>query len=453
MAAALSLLVDDLANSSTPLKWNTPVSELIREDFVLPDEYATTHVTLEDILSHRTGMPRHDLSYGGRISTPRDVVRNLRNLPMTAEIRTTWQYCNMMYVTAGYVVDTLTGMWLGDVLRDRIWKPLSMSSTFFSLNDAKDAVATKNETLALGYYWKNSTQQYIPEEWGDEKSSEGAGGVISSVLDYTKWLRTMIDKAPPISAEGHAALRAARSIVSPIEALPLPNTGPTSYALGWMVGTYRGKTLMYHGGSEIGFGALMLYMPWESWGLSMMGNTLSTSNLAQQILLYALMDNLLDTPLEERIDWKGIYDNMTAKQEKDQKNARRNLYPDAPKKPIPQILSLEEYTGSYFSSGYGAFNVTLAEPDKEMPYQNLPEKVLRVDKSDRALPFVVDFEHVSGEYLVAYGSLLKTDDSTQLMVATKAEFQLNQAGKVARMGIAIEPLMGEEMIWFQKDGE
>lgn len=46
-AAASSLLVDD--DEKYPhIKWTTPLSELIRDDFVLQDEYATLHVTLED---------------------------------------------------------------------------------------------------------------------------------------------------------------------------------------------------------------------------------------------------------------------------------------------------------------------------------------------------------------------------------------------------------------------
>jgi CubicO group peptidase (beta-lactamase class C family) len=121
VASAMSLLIDD--NTKYPdLKWTTPISTLIRDDFVLQDEYATAHVTIEDTLSHRTGMPGHDFSYGGMNQKPRDVVRSLRYLPMTAELRTSFQYCNMMYIVASYVTEMLEGIDLGDFLKDRIWK-------------------------------------------------------------------------------------------------------------------------------------------------------------------------------------------------------------------------------------------------------------------------------------------------------------------------------------------
>lgn len=101
--------------------WSTPISSIIRDDFVLQDEWATCHLTLEDAATHRTGMPRHDRAsireINGRKATPRDVVRNMRNLPLTVEPRTRFVYCNAMYVVLSHIIETVTGKGLGDVLR------------------------------------------------------------------------------------------------------------------------------------------------------------------------------------------------------------------------------------------------------------------------------------------------------------------------------------------------
>jgi len=59
IAAAISLLVDD--ENFPEVKWTTPVSELLRDDFVLSDSRYTEQVTIEDMLSHRTGMPEYVL--------------------------------------------------------------------------------------------------------------------------------------------------------------------------------------------------------------------------------------------------------------------------------------------------------------------------------------------------------------------------------------------------------
>ncbi|KAK1593776.1 beta-lactamase/transpeptidase-like protein, partial [Colletotrichum navitas] len=93
-AAGLSLLIDNAtANSSvySGLTWKTPVSSILRDDFVLSDEWATAHITLEDALSHRTGYPRHDLASA---ETTRETIRLLRHLPMAAEPRTKFLYSN-----------------------------------------------------------------------------------------------------------------------------------------------------------------------------------------------------------------------------------------------------------------------------------------------------------------------------------------------------------------------
>jgi len=131
-AAAMSLLVDDNANYSN-VQWETPIIKLIPEDFMLSDEWATNHITIEDALSHRSGLPRHDYSYGGNYEgkTPslQAAVRAIRYLPLTAQPRTKFQYCNIMYGVASHIIQTLTGKWLGDVLRERIWEPLGMKAT------------------------------------------------------------------------------------------------------------------------------------------------------------------------------------------------------------------------------------------------------------------------------------------------------------------------------------
>ena len=57
VAASISLLVDD--DSHSEVQWSTPVSQLLRDDFVLSDSRSTEMVTIEDILSHRSGLPEY----------------------------------------------------------------------------------------------------------------------------------------------------------------------------------------------------------------------------------------------------------------------------------------------------------------------------------------------------------------------------------------------------------
>lgn len=124
------------------VEWTTPLSQVIRDEFVMASDYATTHITLEDALSHRTGLPLHDLSRGRRnATTPADTVRGLRHLPLAAEPRTRFQHSNIMFVTVDYAIERLTGLTLGDFWHNIIWTPLGMTSTYSDL-DQREIVRT-----------------------------------------------------------------------------------------------------------------------------------------------------------------------------------------------------------------------------------------------------------------------------------------------------------------------
>lgn len=259
------MLINDTAESSNPIKLTTPISSLV--NFVLPDYYASTHATLEDALSHRTGMPRHDLSYGGPNYTVADVVENLRNLPMTREIRQEFQYCNMMFIVLSHVIETITQTWLGTFLLERIWKPLGMDSTFLSLADAEKG-ANGKLVVARGYFWNNDSKEYGPEDYLTTPILSGAGGIISSVADYAKYLRAMMRMDPQIlSQDAYRELRTPRIFdqANPEDGNPLKFS---AYGLGWQMGIYRGLQVFHHGGSVTGFGTLMAYIPEKEFGVS-----------------------------------------------------------------------------------------------------------------------------------------------------------------------------------------
>lgn len=454
----MALLIDDDANSSHPMNWLTPVSSIIRDDFVLPDEYATTHVTLEDALSHRTGMPGHDASYGGPNWTVKDVARSLRHLPMTAEIRQKWQYCNMMYMTMSHVIETLTGHWLGDLLYERIWKPLSMTRTYFSLRQAQAAVDTGAASLAQGYIWNNLTKEYLPVKPIDMAGVSGAGAVISNVLDYAKWLRFLMDKAPPLSETGHDALRRPRI---PIENPPSPDiTGVGAYALGWELMNYHGEPLIMHDGGLPGFGATVGYLPRKRWGFAMMANTAGTSNVVQAVLVNRLLGDKLGIPDKERESTPSWYEDMLKQRAERLHNPRKYLYPNAPsgKDVIPLARSSKAYTGLYNHPGYQNLTITLEdETEHGSPAHSMRTTQSLHIKATRTLPSVLDFQHVSGEYFILFGHMDihdgEVDMNDPLQIDTfKAEFRLGEDGEVCAFGAALEAEMGEEKIWFKKIG-
>jgi CubicO group peptidase (beta-lactamase class C family) len=98
------------------------VSEIQLHDPVVSDR-----VTVVDLLSHRSGLPRHEMAWLGHPGRSRaELVRRLRFLPLSKDLRQAFQYCNLGYLAAGYAVEVLSGTPWEDYLRVRLLTPLGM---------------------------------------------------------------------------------------------------------------------------------------------------------------------------------------------------------------------------------------------------------------------------------------------------------------------------------------
>ncbi|KAL2794920.1 beta-lactamase/transpeptidase-like protein [Aspergillus keveii] len=429
-AAAASLLVDDTENYPD-ITWTTPLSDLIRDDFVLQDEYATRHITLEDALSHRTGLPGHMLTLG-REGTVRDVVRSLRHLPMDKEIRSAWQYCNAMFITVSHAIEVTTGEWLGDFLRKRIWEPLGMDSTFFSLDDARKYAASGDTVLAQPYAWDEATQQSreVPH---CEGTLSGAGAVISNVLDYAKYIRALIRQTAPLSKAGHAALLKPRSF--PPQMIPHLNK-QTLYTLGLMTSTYRGETVVFHPGGLDGMTATMIYFPERDWGVAVFANA---AGPGRESLAWHLIDEMLQVPQNERIDLYNVVREKRAKVKEYLSKSRERLYPGVATQGRPLSLPLAEYTGTFTHPAYPDLIITLPCED---------ELILNA-KITGSFHGRLVLKHVTADYFLA--ELYETFWAVDPAMVIKAEFHVNVEGKVDRFGAAVDYAdMPDTLIWFDK---
>jgi CubicO group peptidase (beta-lactamase class C family) len=446
-AASVLLLIQDRSSSSdthrltTPLTLQTPLSSLI--NFAVPDNSVTVHATLEDALSHRTGMPRHDLSYGGPGFTLSDMVRHMRYLPLTAELRQKFQYCNMMYSAVGFAVEKLSGMWLGTFFRQRIWHPLEMNSTFLSLEDAKRAEKETGSALAKGYYFENSTG-YHEQTYFESGPSSGAGAIISTALDFAKYLRALIIEHHFLSKDSYKQLRTPRSIID-WESLGMSFTGPVSYSLGWMISVHRDRVVIHHSGSVPGFGSNMAYLPQEKWGVVAMVNADLDGSMLVQHVTFELMDRFLKTPVGDRVDWIKETEKYFRKKKEAFEGARSRLFPKAPAKGSKGIVSpallLEKYAKRYFHKGYGEVELKFAELEAGK------EKFLYADVANKTLSHRLTMEHVNGEHFLVWMKGLGNTSNLECQ-AMRGEFRIGSDGRVAEMGIGYEPAMEEEKIWF-----
>ncbi|KAA8645612.1 hypothetical protein EYZ11_003496 [Aspergillus tanneri] len=435
-AAAVSLAIDERKSSSSPINWDTPISSLIRDDFILADDHTTCNTTIEDALSHRSGLPTH--VYATLLANPnetlRHAVRNLRHLPLACAPRTTFAYSNQMYMAISHVLEQINGESLGTTLQKQIWTPLAMHDTYFDVQAVSRDPSTAPR-LVRGYTWAPEAEQYVSEPYLDYAAMTGASAMVSTVLDYTKWLRAMIYRTGPISTEGHAALLHPRSIISNTDDIVAPKAPYHLYALGWFIDQIDGEQLYWHSGSWPGFGIMVGFIPDKQWGFAMMGNATSARNVAQELYLY-LIDQLgvNHTPKDgERV---------TIKQETTQKNTgldrsddtKKKLYPCLPDPPIPHSLPLHQYAGIYSHPAYGPIPLVLDEQ-------------LSADLSDRAEKLRLALQHASGEFFI--GFLYSPGNGSASREGFRVEFVIDSTGTAQKIGIELEPALREK-IWFER---
>jgi CubicO group peptidase (beta-lactamase class C family) len=83
-----------LLHNEGRLDWTRPVRDYLPE-FRLHDPVATERVTIRDLLSHHTGLPRHDWVHLPGDRGPAELFGVLRHLELSRDIRSAYQYSTL----------------------------------------------------------------------------------------------------------------------------------------------------------------------------------------------------------------------------------------------------------------------------------------------------------------------------------------------------------------------
>lgn len=222
----------------------------------------------------------------------KDAVRNLRNLPVQLEPRVQWNYCNPMWLVLTHVVETITGTWLRDTLKKVIWDPLNMTSTFIDMDAAKES----GLDLSTGYWYDKKNGKHVAMPFIPTTEVSGAGAIISSVVDYAKWVKALLKKDGFLKEAVHEDIVKPRFVAYPE---PLRGADVTMYTLGWFRTTLHGERLIWHSGSTGTHGALVYWLPERNYGVVIFENYPSA---VQQVVMYRLIEDKLDIPDDKRVD-------------------------------------------------------------------------------------------------------------------------------------------------------
>jgi CubicO group peptidase (beta-lactamase class C family) len=351
-AMSAALLVDE-----GKLEWDKPVHKYMPE-FILDDPYITRHVTIRDMLSHRTGLPRHDWAAWRLDLTRAEFIKRMRHFKFSATFRERFQYNNLMYYAAAYLVEKLAGQKWEDFVQARIFAPLGMTASSF-----RPEPSQPGQHNALGYRVDRdeagAAQGLIRTEFGrhTELSPGAAGALFSTLADLTQWLKVHVNGG----RAGDVRLVSADSLQQmhlPVTVVPgggfnaaLMGNTVFTYGMGWFVEPYRGHTLVHHGGNVEGHSVIIGFVPQARLGVVALTN-IGLLPL-RDVLLYEAIDRVLDLPARARnARFHAMFDPLISGQAKAKQTAAEERVARA-----APTHSLETYLGEYEAEGYPDFAV------------------------------------------------------------------------------------------------
>ncbi len=357
-STAIALLVDE-----GKLEWDTPIREFIPQ-FKMKDPVATERVTIVDMLSHRTGLPRHDFVWVNDDFSYREILERLPHLDLSKDIRTDMQYCNLMYLAASVIIEELSGMSYNDFIVKRIFKPLKMKDSNLTIQSLRQ---TPDYATPYKVDFKDEKTGFIECDYIEHDDAAGAGDINSSIDDMGKWLRFHLNKGRVgkkqlVSADNLQRTQDSVIITSMTMGLDawVPNQKwfrMDSYALGWAGIMFRGNRLVRHGGGIDGSTSLMGFIPDE--GVGVMAVVNKSDCVLSSVAFFHLFDRLLGI---EPVDWNEIYLRIDAEiiksiQQSGEKSQGIRIAKTKPSR------SISEYVGRYSHPGYGEVEFYLKDED------------------------------------------------------------------------------------------
>jgi len=311
----------------------------------------TNHITLRDMMSHRTGLPRHDLSWYIAPDTRDNLVKRIQYMEPSAELRQTWQYNNFMYLLQGVVGEKLTGKSWESNVESKIFARIGMNNSNFSVKD----LANYKEP-ALGYnVIKDSVIHKTP--YYDIAGMGPAGSINSTVMDMSQWLKVWINGGKLDTVEIIPASYITEAISSQMIMAPgtptteKPDIQFSNYGFAWMMASYKGHYRVEHGGNIDGFSASTSFFPSDSIGIVVLVNQNGSS------VPSAVRNTITDRVLGLKyFDWNADMLKAKAKAKEKAKEAEKATTSNQVSNTKPSH-TLADYAGVYSNDAYGKFEI------------------------------------------------------------------------------------------------
>jgi CubicO group peptidase (beta-lactamase class C family) len=336
--------------------------------FELYDDYATKETTIRDLLSHRVGLGTFsgDVIWYKSNYSAEETIKHAKYVPQAYGYRAGYGYSNLMFITAGEVIHSVTGMPWDEFVKRHFFTPLDMDRTVTSTSelDKMKNVASPHKTIE---------GVITPIPYTNWDNMGAAGGIISSVADISKWMilqmngglnagdtlfspQTQVDMWTPHNSH-RVSLASQKNI---------PSRHFNAYGLGWAMSDYEGRKMVNHGGGYDGMYSRVTMIPEENLGIVVLTNAMT--GIATPITMKAI-DTYLN--IGDR-DWsaealpRAERSNIMKKERIKKRMAARELNT----KPTVPVSS---FVGNYYDPMYGAIEIVLEDDQLIIDFAPAPQ--------------------------------------------------------------------------------
>jgi CubicO group peptidase (beta-lactamase class C family) len=338
------------------LTWDKPIKQSIPEIEFYNDQL-NNNVTLRDMLSHRTGVTRHDLIWFKSPFTRKELFDRLKYLEPQEPMRETFLYNNLMFAAVGQVIEMKSGKRWEDFVRERVFTPLGMSTTCYTIAD----MLTQPDYGVPFREKRDSFELYKIPYYEDTEGVAPAGAIISNIDELSHWLIALMNEG---KYNGKQVLPAGVLKATLQPAIALPNAAGealgyweilnSAYGMGRQTASYRGKLLTFHGGDLPGFHSQISFMPNDKIGVIVLVQTDHSAPL-YNIISYNVYERLLgmdQTPWSQRQLQQRLANKKAATESRTKAGADRvpNTKPSH---------ALGDYVAEYENPAYGILKIGL----------------------------------------------------------------------------------------------
>ena len=355
-SAALAILAEE-----GKLKWSDHVAAHL-PGFRMYDPYATAHMTIRDLLTHRSGL---GLGEGDLLIVPAStrsgasVVHALRYLKPRTGFREVFAYDNVLYIAAGSMVQAISGEPWSRFVRERILDPLGMTDVTTAYDpDAPNAVALH---ARIDGPIRGIGPLSVLHHWLDSPAASPAGGINASALDMARWMTMWQEDGRLPDGRRLLSAKAVHALRSPVVVVPvnafgapasvLPKPALQDYALGWFVEVDDGQKVIEHDGGVLGGLAALYFIPGKHVAFSICINSEDVDTL--EALVYELLDYYSGRP---RRNWVPVLLKLHRALVKRQLAALKQLSP-AYRPNSHSSLPIRDYAGVYADPWYGRMTI------------------------------------------------------------------------------------------------